>query len=124
MSSTCSCVDVYFDYLCDAIAREVRTARKKHVCNECGGQIEPKQQYEHFRGVDEDRTPFTQRTCSVCLELRNVFFRGGWFFGEVRERLYEHILEIDGEVESNCILRLSREARNVVFDMIERTWEK
>ena len=122
--SACSGVEVDIDHVCSMISRKVRVARKKHVCNECSEQIYPKQRYEHYRGVDGDGALFTHRTCSVCLELRNAFFRGGWIFGEIRESLYEHVLEIDGEVEPSCILRLGKEARNVVFDAIERAWKE
>jgi len=122
--SACSCVYVGPDYACSTISRKVRAARKSYICGECGTQINPKQRYEHYRGVDEEGTPFTRRTCSTCLELREVFFCEGWIFGEIRERLHEHILEINGEVEPSCILRLSEEARNVVFDAIERAWKE
>ena len=122
--SACSGVEVDIDHMCGTISRKVQMARKRYVCGECGTQINPKQRYEHYRGVDEDGTSFTRRTCSTCLELREVFFCEGWIFGEIRERLHEHILEINGEVEPSCILRLSEEARNVVFDAIERAWKE
>ena len=122
--SACSCVYVDAGYVCSTISRKVQMARKRYVCGECGTQINPKQRYEHYRGVDEDGTLFTRRTCPTCLELREVFFCEGWVFGEIRESLYEYILEINGEVEPSCILRLGKEARNVVFDAIERAWKE
>ena len=37
----------------------------------------------------------------------------------VLDDIRDHIEEIDGEISSDCILSLSNEARDVLFDLIE-----
>lgn len=58
-----------------------RTARKRHICCECGLPILPGERYQEYFGIWEGR-PETKRTCAVC----------EWF----RERVAE------SEMEAGC----------------------
>lgn len=63
------------------------TARKEHVCCECGGAIKPGEKYQLFKGIwDGEAARF--KTCTDCEALRReVTGRGEEFiFGE----LYGH----------------------------------
>lgn len=77
-----------------------RTARKRHICNECRGHIEPGDVYEYVAGLwDGDFSSF--KTCIHCETARNFYvgdcdsrsFRdwddGEFTFGSVRDDLFE-----------------------------------
>lgn len=49
--------------------KELRKARKQHVCDECSAIIQSGEQYEHVRGKYEGYV-YSANTCSRCLELR------------------------------------------------------
>lgn len=73
---------------------EVRTARKKHKCNECGRDIKPGETYEnHFYVYDGD--PGTVKICAHC-RIAKTWIKvncGGWVFEQVREEIEEHAKE-------------------------------
>lgn len=96
---------------------KIVTARKTHKCGECNKEISPGSKYEYVVGTWEGEFD-THKTCCVCLELRNVFFCEGWYFEKVYEYLWEHIQEMDGKIEKDCLCELSFEAKGVVYEMI------
>lgn len=51
------------------MTRETPRARKQYVCCECGGKIEPKEQYEYVFGKWGSYLD-TYRTCMACVALR------------------------------------------------------
>lgn len=114
----CSCtVDV--DYTVDGPVchkTEIRTARKKHRCIECGKTIIPGEKYEHVWGV-WDSSPETYKTCLDCKSLRDVFF-DSWTYTE----LWEYFYEWDGDIPESCISRLTPAARVKVCEFIEDGW--
>lgn len=68
---------------------QVVTARKPHVCYECGEAIPIGTRYEKVTGI-WDRRPSTYKTCLSCVEIRNHFAcRSGWIYGEVWSQLEE-----------------------------------
>lgn len=46
------------------------TARKQHVCEECGATIEPGEKYQLIKGLWEG-TWETHKTCTFCASVRN-----------------------------------------------------
>lgn len=91
-------------------------------CEECRRRIEPGEQYEYVKGRwggHDDEF----RTCMDCLSIRKSFFCEGFCHGSMEENLAEHIRDLDGQVATECILPLTPRAREMVFGMIEETWE-
>ena len=63
--------ECYCDYDPATIYKASRpTARKPHVCEECGRQIQPGERYESVFGVWENKGN-TYHTCRHCLALRD-----------------------------------------------------
>lgn len=62
--------DCYCDYdTPEVYSRFVRQARKEHRCTECGSRVSVGEKYEYVFAV-QDGDPFTARTCSACVDLR------------------------------------------------------
>ena len=73
MSCDCSCSmderpSVYWD--------KWRTARKQHICCECGSDIDPGEQYYQVKGVWDGEFQ-TFKTCLLCQGIRNEAFTAG-----------------------------------------------
>ena len=117
---TCSIEDYCDDCHTEFHKETIRTARKEHKCYECHKPILPGEKYEYV-SAKWDGQISTVKTCSICLELRKAFFCS-WMYGHIREALRDDIFENQGEVSSACILALSPEARNIVFEIIEEVW--
>jgi hypothetical protein len=100
------------------IKQEERKARAKHVCDECGGDILPRQKYEYYAGKN-DGDFFVHKTCESCLSIRSEFFCGSWFWGTIIEELEAHIDAVDGEVPDSCLERLVPAAREKVIAIID-----
>lgn len=117
----CGCIYVG-DYDPPELYRSTKhTARKNHNCDECGKLISVGEKYEYVFGIWEGKAN-VHKTCSVCLDIRRVFFCDGWIFEGVFEELHNHIQEVGGEISENCLIDLNLEAREVVCNMIEDYW--
>jgi len=105
------------------LQQKIVTARKHHTCEECGCDIEPGMRYELYKGVQEGII-FTCKTCLDCVSIREAFFEQGIAqFGTVLDEVYENIVyELDGEVDSKCILPLTDKAKKKIFGYIEEAW--
>ena len=98
-------------------------ARKPYLCGECGQEISKGDDYEIYTSALDGKIS-RERTCKTCMRLRDAFF-SSWDFGAVREDLREHIrFVLGGNVPSECILSLTEEARDIVFELIEEAWEE
>ena len=99
------------------------TARKQHVCEECGRVIDVGDKYELYYGVHEGHI-FCVKTCIDCKSIRDSFWPdGGYIFGSIIDALREQIIyELHGEVSSKCILPLTDNAKNTIFELIEEAW--
>jgi len=99
------------------------SARKKHKCSECGGEIVPGTKYEAFFGV-WDGDPQSYKTCADCLALRDMFFTSGYCYGFIWEDFRNYVDEFNGEIPENCIADLKSETTKAkVCQEIERYWE-
>ena len=56
----------------DASMNITRRARVTHQCCECGGTIQPGEQYQYFSGVWEGHG-MSFKTCSKCVGARNYY---------------------------------------------------
>lgn len=99
------------DYFLQAYQMATRTARKPHVCCECGGNIYPGEKYHYHSGIGDDG-PEDYKVCIVCDEIRDSMNdRSVWDspgFGE----LYECVSEA-GSNEQRERFRNNAEARGV-----------
>ncbi len=121
------CACVYVDYeTCELIDGGMRKARKEHVCTECRRTIERGERYEYaFTSFDGGTD--TYKTCVDCVSVRDSFFCNGWGYTMVWEDLEEHFSNViwkNGDVVSECIVPLTKAARDRVCDMIEEHWER
>ena len=112
--SSCVCsIDSAEDYDNSFYHSKTVKARKYHLCVECQGEIMPGENYEYVSGLSGDGDFFTQKTCSLCAEIRNCFFCS-WEFG----RMWEQLTEVDDfkicEIES-----LSDNAQELFLVMME-----
>jgi hypothetical protein len=97
-------------------------ARKEHVCNECFRIIKPREKYERVAGKWGGNID-VYKTCIDCLSVRDVFFCSGWLHEGVWEYVHNHIMCLDGDVSSSCLIHLTPRAREKVCEIIERCWE-
>lgn len=87
MPSNCVHVDA-LDCQPTVYRQELRRARKKYECGECGDEILPGYLYEFFTGLYEGFWS-TYRTCARCVNVRDDYFKGGWVFLCIAEDFYE-----------------------------------
>lgn len=118
----CATVHLGLDEECTLLSKDNRKARKLHKCGECNRIIQPGENYvcevTLFDGVIE-----RNKTCLDCKSLRDNFFQSGWYWGGVREDLYEHIRECHGDISETTVSELTPRAREFVCKVIEKTWE-
>lgn len=64
-------MDCFCDYddVWKVYAKTDRTARKVHVCRECGARIQPGEKYEHVSAIGDSCETF--KTCTRCVALRD-----------------------------------------------------
>ena len=118
LSGTC------FDEECTTLRCKMFVARKEQRCAECGRTIKKGEEYEGFNGI-YGGTFYWVKTCKDCVSLRDAFYPfGGYQFGNIRDEIGEHIIyELNGNVDSSCILPLTPKAKDFVFEAIEEAWE-
>lgn len=122
----CACtVEVDFDHNEDEFRRgsvtEI-TALVQHKCNECYSTINVGDWYFRETLLSSYSGAEVHKTCEHCYSLRQVFFSSGWYYGMLWEQVEEFVHECDGDLSVDCILRLTKVARDKVLDMIEKVW--
>ena len=95
-------------------SRDVRKARKEHVCYECRGTIARGERYEYASGVWDGR-PDSFKTCLLCAEIRDHFACEGWIYGEVWSDLRENFFP-DMKAGGQCMAGLSPAAKQKLID--------
>lgn len=123
MGEACGCI-----YVGDYDGPEFHTetfpiAWKTHRCSGCGRDILKGEKYEYATGR-WDGGFSTYKTCDECLSIRDVFFCEGYYYNEVYNFLEEHIADMDGDISSDCLTKLTKRARDIVCDLIEGYWQK
>ena len=121
--SDCSCVYVGECEEIEALTHKKRVAHKTYMCSECNSDIHVGQTYEYFHGVFYGKF-YTYRTCLDCLSVQKSFFCKGRVFRGTWEMLEDHIYGMDGQISSDCLVPLTKPARDKVCDKIEDYWEK
>jgi len=118
----CATVSVYVDDYCRTLREEQPTARKQHKCNECRRTIEAGEKYNREVSL-YDGDISTYKTCLDCMSIRREFFSGGFYYGDTKWMLRDHINEIYGDVSESCLASLTPGARGMVCEMVEDCWE-
>ena len=119
----CSCVYVDGYDSPELYNSKIRKAKKRHRCCECGRVIKIEEKYEVVEAKYSDVFE-TFKTCEDCLTVRASFFCSGAVHCCMWEDLREHLQAIDGEISSDCLIPLTKRARDRVCDMIEKVWER
>lgn len=121
----CTLSGHFDDEECITLQHRVVTARKNHMCGECGKEITKGERYE-VQNLLYDGSFSWYKTCLDCVSIRDAFYpHGGYMFENVMDAVGEQVVfELHGEVDSKCILPLTDRAKDVVFGMIEEAWER
>ena len=122
--SDCSCI--YVDIGDDPNwfkEHMVRVNSSVRRCRECGKFFRPLEKHEKIRIQWYDKKPEEYRTCVDCVSVREKFFCEGYFFTRIWEDIQEHISEMDGVIDSSCIVDLPKRGRDMLCDRIEQYWD-
>ena len=116
----CSCsISIDHDGELSCFKEKIRTARKKHRCGECFGDITPGEQYEYVSGI-WDGEPIVYKTCLDCKSLRDVFF-DSWTYTQVWDDFFDNFYPDD--IPEKCLATLTPLARAKVCEWIEESEE-
>jgi hypothetical protein len=121
MMETCGCIYVPEYDPADFYYDEIRKAIKIHKCSECDRDIQPGEKYEKVVAKYEGDLR-TYKTCPDCLSVRDVFFCAGFFHEGLWEYVAEHVEDMNGNISSECLIKLTPAAREKVCDLIEEAW--
>ena len=88
--SECICHYGCDDYSPTVCTTTVRTARKAHLCIECGEDIEPGQRYEDVKGLWDGHWD-VYKTCIPCTGIRRDLMTCGYIYGQLREDISEYL---------------------------------
>lgn len=118
----CATVPCDPDDVCTMLRSGYPRARKEHRCHECKRIISVGEKYLS-ETVFFDKEISIWKTCLDCESIRKAFFSEGFFFGETRWMLNDHIRECSGEISEITIAGLTATAREMVCSMIQQAWE-
>ena len=117
----CSCtISIDYGGGSSCCKERIRTARKKHRCDECLKDINPGDKYEYVSGI-WDGEPHSYKTCLDCKSVRDVFF-DRWNYTQIWDDFYD-VFDPDG-IPEKCIAALIPTARDKVCQWIEDNWEE
>lgn len=107
-----------YDGECEMYSARIRTARKQHVCEECGAAIIPRQAYEYVWGKSEGDF-WTVKTCLICAEIAKAFSCDGWMHGT----LWDDMHEVMGSLNSSCFNRLQTAEAKAKLRRVWMEWK-
>lgn len=88
MMKSCSCNYFYFGDNPDVFESTMRTARKQHICYECGETINVGEKYEYVSGLWDGKWDH-YKTCLICTKIADDYFDGCRVYGELAESFFE-----------------------------------
>ena len=118
----CSTVYCDVDEFCTLLEEKQIVSRKQHRCGECEITIDTGEKYNLEVTIFDGKFS-RHKTCLDCLSVRDIFFKSGFSYGEIKWMLREHINDFMGDISENCIKSLTIGARAMVCDMIEDRWK-
>ena len=117
----CECIiDIDHDAGPEFANNYIRIARKYHACCECETIIKPGDRYEEYSGKWESGFQI-YKTCFDCLSVKDALFCS-YYFTMIWEDLAEKIHENSKLPAAECMMMLTKPARDRVCDMIEEQW--
>lgn len=122
MSCSDVCISHDYDGRADFSSTKTVTAKKGHVCVECGESIRAGERYERCSGK-WDGDMMSIPTCCVCAEVRDAFVCGGYVFGMLWESLVEEMFPVwrtKGAWE--CLAKLTSETALAECNRRYREW--
>ena len=127
----CECmIDLSIDGI-DGVAglSFIRTDSQNHTCCECKGKINAGDKYEE---LDDKRSTilnydfhthcYTYTTCLDCVSIRDNLFCN-FYIGQIWDDFARKICENPEPPAAECMMMLTKPARDKVCDMIEKQWE-
>lgn len=100
------CLDHGYDDNNEFFSQRDQTARKRYSCVECGRPIEHGSRYEYCFGKT-DGLVWTERTCLVCVEVREAFVCGSFCFSMLWDSIQSEIFPRWGEEGPfDCLAKL------------------
>ena len=70
----------------------MRKARKPHKCEECGGTIPARAEYEYASGV-HDGSAFSVKTCAGCASVRAAYVCGFFYHGTLWDSMKQNVFD-------------------------------
>lgn len=86
-------------------------------CSECGAEILIGRRFQLVEYTDDDE-PGRRFHCLDCVSIIDEFFCEGVAFGRVWDDVLCHVEDTEGEISSDCLLRLTPKARSAVLGYI------
>lgn len=125
---SCSCViDIDHNSGPMFLSERIVQARKTHTCCECGCTIQRGDHYEYVSGLwgsSWDGAWNNYKTCLDCVSVRQNLFCS-WIYTQMWEDLYNRIsCDDDNLPSSECMMGLTKRARDKVCDLYEEIWEE
>ena len=105
-------IDFDYDNGPECFSETWRTARKEHMCCECGRKIQKGEKYKYESGIWEGR-PESYKLCKSCHEVRSAFFCN-WTYGCLWDDFEAHCTEVE-ELSEKSLGKLSPETREKVI---------
>lgn len=92
-------------------------------CDDCRRKINLGEKYERWYGI-LDGEHIIHRCCPDCSSTAEVIFDGAAPLGGIWDEIYAHIYDVcNGEVPSECLLKLTAKSRSKMCDIIQSYWE-
>lgn len=95
-------------------------ARKRWKCDECDKRFEIGEEMVFHSSRIAGRLSIS-RVCPDCQSVIDNLFQD-WYTGQVWSDLSDHLWNCDGEISYEAVAKLTRVARAMVCDMIEKVW--
>lgn len=83
-----NCCAVYVDDPVRLLSDEVRRTRRSRKCCECG-EVIPAGALHSYEATKFDGAFKVYRTCARCRNVRDEYFREGWYYEQLREHFRE-----------------------------------
>lgn len=101
MFNSCICIEP--DECVTLLSRTQPTARKQHICYECGTTIRSGEKYQKDATVFEEEF-HDYKICMTCLKIRDNLFECGWYYGGIWEEIHQtYCLEYQDEDDYFCL---------------------
>ncbi len=111
------------DGIATILQDKIVTAAKEHCCCECRRTITMGEKYKTEVTLYDGRI-VRYKTCLDCISIRDEFFSEGWYWEAIKEMLWEHVMECQGDISESSLEALTPMAREMVCGFVEKAWER